>query len=154
MVFLFSCSKINSSTEQTEANFPSAIFQSMLVFVQQLSGDILFSTFIHHKWNFIVRIGDWKDNSFSQWNFIIGYEQNQYEYYSQWFSWINLSTYEIKYLIGWFSVFIVSWDIFTSCCINIYKYKRQVKISHNKHYTLNCLIRDLLVLSKATIKLI
>ena len=27
--FLFSCSKINSSTEQTEANLPSAIFQSM-----------------------------------------------------------------------------------------------------------------------------
>ena len=71
VVFLFSCSKINSSTEQTEANLPSAIFQSLLVFVQRLSGDILFSTFIHHKWNFIVRIGDWTSNSFSQWNFII-----------------------------------------------------------------------------------
>ena len=50
-VFLFSFSKINSLTEQTKANLPSVIFQSMRVFVQRLSDDVLFSTFIHHWWN-------------------------------------------------------------------------------------------------------
>ena len=68
-VFLFSCSNINFSTEQTEVNLPSAIFQSAQPFVQRLTVDVLFSTFIHHQWNFVVRFADWT-NDFLRWDFV------------------------------------------------------------------------------------
>ena len=41
------------------------------LFVQRLSGDILFSMFIHHKWNFVVRVVDWTNDSYSKWNVIV-----------------------------------------------------------------------------------
>ena len=70
-VFLSSCSNINFPTEQTEVNLASAIFQSPQPFVQRLTGDVLFSTFIHHQWNFVVRFADWTNDSFLRWNFVV-----------------------------------------------------------------------------------
>ena len=53
--FLFSCSKINSSTEQTEANLPSAIFQSARFLCNGCR-----MTF------FVVRVADWTNDISSQ----------------------------------------------------------------------------------------
>ena len=39
--------------------------------VQRLSDDVSFSTFIHHQWNFVVRVADWTNDIFSEWNFVV-----------------------------------------------------------------------------------
>ena len=132
------CSKINSSTEQTEANLSSAIFQSARVFVQRLAGDVLFSTFVHHKWNFVVRVADWTNDSFARWNFVARapdwLKQNQCEFYSLWFSWINLSTFEINFIA--YSFVLVSFVFVATFVIKIKQKnaKSQTNVSNQSHW--------------------
>jgi len=68
--------------------------------VQRLLDDVSFSTFIHHQWNFVVRVADWTNDIFSQWNFVVRSRDwlrlKSVRILFTVILWINLSTYEIK----------------------------------------------------------
>ena len=55
-VFLFSCSKMNSSAEQTYfKNFPSTILLGFQKTARSVSSDDAYAgTFIRHQWNFLI----------------------------------------------------------------------------------------------------
>ena len=92
--------KINSSTEQTEANLPHAIFQSVRVLCNgsRMTFSSVRSFIISEISSFSYLIG--KTITFHgeilSFVLLIGYILNQYKFYSLWFSWLNLSNYEIK----------------------------------------------------------
>jgi len=91
-IFVF-CSKVNSSTGQTEANLPSAIFQRVRVYVQRLLDDVLFSTFIpiSEVSSLVLLIGRtifFHGKFCRSCSWLVSFEIS-----TQWFSRENLSTY-------------------------------------------------------------
>ena len=72
-LFLFSCCKIYSSTEKQKQTFFESFFKACVSFCATAVGWHSASVhyLLNHKWNFVVYIGDWTSDIFSQWNFVV-----------------------------------------------------------------------------------